>query len=75
MRARIHTVGGLSAHADREALLGWAEGFRKPPRQAFVVHGEDTSAQALASALANRPGWTVSVPRVGDIYKLPEAVA
>lgn len=75
VRAKIHTVGGLSAHADREALLGWAEGFRKPPRQVFVVHGEDTSAQALASALGNRPGWTVSVPRVGDIYKLPEAVA
>ena len=75
VRARIHTVGGLSAHADREALLGWADSFRKPPRQVFVVHGEDTSAQALASALANRPGWTVSVPRVGDVYDLPEVVA
>lgn len=75
VRARIHTVGGLSAHADREALLGWAEGFRKPPRQVFVVHGEDPSAQALASALASRPGWTATVPRVGDVYELPETVA
>lgn len=75
VRAKIHTVGGLSAHADREALIGWADGFRKPPRQVFVVHGEDASAQALASALASRPGWTVTVPRVGDVYELPDAVA
>lgn len=75
VRAKIHTVGGLSAHADREALLGWAGGFRNPPRQVFVVHGEDTSAQALASALTTRLGWTVAVPGVGDVHELPEAVA
>ena len=57
VRASIHTVGGLSAHADQAALLAWLGGFRHPPRQTFVVHGEADSAEALAGAIEQRLGW------------------
>lgn len=66
VRASIHTVGGLSAHADRHALLAWAAGFERPPAQTFVVHGEETAAQALAAELRERPGWEVTVPTAGQ---------
>lgn len=66
VHAAIHTVGGLSAHADRKALLEWTAGFARPPAQTFVVHGEATAAQALASGLRARPGWNVSVPAAGQ---------
>lgn len=66
VRASIHTVGGLSAHADQPALLGWAANFRKPPTHTFVVHGEASAAQDFAEQLRSKPGWEVSVPELGE---------
>ena len=48
VRAKVYTIGGLSAHADQDALLGWLGGFRRPPRATWVVHGEPLAAHALA---------------------------
>ena len=56
VRAAIHTVGGLSAHADQNALLAWLRHFRRPPRT-FVVHGEAGSAAAFAGIIGKRLGW------------------
>lgn len=66
VRAAIHQVDGLSAHADRAALLEWTGGFRRPPSRTFVVHGEAQASQALADALRQRPGWRVTVPALGE---------
>ncbi|HMV52999.1 MAG TPA: MBL fold metallo-hydrolase [Rhodocyclaceae bacterium] len=67
VRATIHTIGGLSAHADQAALLGWLRGFRHPPRQTFVVHGELETAQYFAGKIRDDLGWTrVDVPAQGD---------
>ncbi len=62
VRASIHTLGGLSAHADQPALLHWAAGFRQPPGRTFVVHGEASSSEALAARLQSDLGWNVVVP-------------
>lgn len=66
VRARIHTLGGFSAHADQPALLAWAAGFKRPPRQTFVVHSEESVALAFAAQLANERGWAVTVPVAGQ---------
>ena len=66
MRARLHTLGGLSAHADQRALLAWMRHFRRPPGHAFVVHGEESAALALAAAMAAELGWEPSVPGPGE---------
>ena len=66
VRAAIHTVGGLSAHADQPALLAWAAKFRKPPAQTFVVHGEASAAQALAERLRAECAWDVTIPALGQ---------
>lgn len=64
VRAAIHTIGGLSAHADSQALLGWLSSFRRPPRRTFVVHGESATARDFAETIQNRLGWTgVGVPQ------------
>lgn len=57
VRARIATVGGLSAHADQGALLDWLGGFHKPPHHCFVGHGETGAAAALVAAIKDRYGW------------------
>ena len=66
VRASVHTVGGLSAHADQAALLGWTGQFRQPPRSTYVVHGEVDSAMALAERLRVDHGWNTIVPEPGQ---------
>jgi len=53
VRARICTIGGLSAHADRTELLDWAAGAG--PGAAFrLVHGEPATLEALRATLEQR---------------------
>jgi metallo-beta-lactamase family protein len=61
VRAKVFTIGGLSAHADQAALLGWLGQFRRPPRQTWVVHGEPLAANALLDAIRSK-GWNAQVP-------------
>lgn len=66
VRASIHTIGGLSAHADRDALLGWLRGFEKPPQRTFVVHGEAATACGFADTIAATLKWHgVDAPAAG----------
>jgi len=62
VRAKVFTIGGLSAHADRDALLGWLGNFRAAPKQCWVVHGEPLAAHALRDAIEQRYGWRAAVP-------------
>lgn len=71
VRASIHTVGGLSAHADQPGLLAWAANFKKSPQEVFVVHGEAATALALAERLRSDRGWNVSVPERDQRVRLP----
>lgn len=64
VNAQRHTVGGLSAHADQQALLAWYAGFDAPPPVA-LVHGEDLAREALAGELHARHGVTAVLARPG----------
>jgi len=63
VRARIHTLSGLSAHADLEETIGWLGGFERPPAMTYLVHGEPDASAALSRALGERLGWKASVAR------------
>lgn len=72
VHASVHTLGGLSAHADQASLLAWLAHFQRAPRRTFVVHGESGAAQALATAIRERLDWPeVVVPARGDVLNLP----
>jgi metallo-beta-lactamase family protein len=66
VRASVHTIGGLSAHADRDALLGWLGHFKAPPGRTFVVHGEPATACGFADTIAEKLGWSVEAPAAGS---------
>ena len=71
VKARVYTVGGLSAHADQSVLLGWLGGFHKPPGNTFVVHGETTAAADFVSAIQSQLGWqNVHQPQRGETFTL-----
>jgi metallo-beta-lactamase family protein len=71
VRADLYTLGGLSAHADQAALLGWLGRFRAPPKKTFVVHGEATVAQQFAKLIGKELGWKgVTVPALGATVEI-----
>jgi metallo-beta-lactamase family protein len=65
VRAKIFTINGLSAHADRDALLGWIGQFRHPPKQTWVVHGEPLAAESLKNSIIDGYGWRADLPSAG----------
>jgi len=70
VKASVHTIGGLSAHADQAGLLDWLRGFKSPPRAIFVVHGEPESASVFAKCIREDLGWkNVTIPERLQVYK------
>jgi metallo-beta-lactamase family protein len=64
VRARIHTVGGLSAHADQRGLLDWYGASPNHP-PVVLAHGENPAREALAAALRQRYGIAVALSQPG----------
>lgn len=70
VKASIHTIGGLSAHADQAGLLDWLKGFKKPPGKVFVVHGEPESSSVLAECIREELDWkNVIIPERLHTYE------
>jgi len=71
VRAKVFTIGGLSAHADQRDLLAWVAPFAKKAKpKVFVVHGEPMACQALAAEIKKRYGLEVFVPGSKEVLKL-----
>jgi metallo-beta-lactamase family protein len=51
VKASVHTINGLSAHADKDDLLRWLEGTGKA--HPYLVHGEPPVMQSFAGLLAS----------------------
>ncbi len=52
--AKIHTMGGYSAHADQKGLLGFVTRMRQWPRQVRIVHGEAGVKREFAERIEAR---------------------
>jgi metallo-beta-lactamase family protein len=70
VHARIATLGGFSAHADRTTLLSWLGGLEKAPRNLYLVHGEADVAGAFAAQIQARFGWRAHIPAHGEAVVL-----
>ncbi|SEP90451.1 metallo-beta-lactamase family protein [Ectothiorhodospira magna] len=69
VKARIHTLGGFSAHAGQSQLVGWAKGFKGKP-VFYMVHGEPQARDALAELLRKTHGIDARVPEYGETITL-----
>jgi metallo-beta-lactamase family protein len=69
--AKVHTLGGFSAHGDQEDLLRWHGGL-SGPRRTWLVHGESAGAEGLRAALRAR-GVPAEVARPGQRVDLAAA--
>lgn len=66
VEAKIHTIGGFSAHAGQRGLMKWAANFRntngggKP--KVFLTHGEPRARSVLGERLRADLGWEAACP-------------
>ena len=56
----------MSAHADYAEILQWLRGFKRPPKQTFVTHGEPAAADEMRRRIEETLGWNVRVPEHGE---------
>lgn len=70
VNAKVHTLGGFSAHADQARLMQWAGNFRDSKPRTFLVHGEHGARRALAGRLERELGYEVTSPLVGDAAEI-----
>jgi metallo-beta-lactamase family protein len=66
VRANIYTIGGFSAHADRDELLAWHH-HTGNPEITFLVHGDEEAMQSIATRLADTK---VEIPHLHQTYSL-----
>lgn len=65
VKARIHTLGGFSAHASQSQLLDWISNFQQPHPRLYLIHGETETKIALQPHL-DRAGWSAEIPEKGE---------
>lgn len=73
VNAQVHTVGGLSAHADQAGLMAWYSGFRNRP-PAVLVHGEPEAMDALGDKLARESKARVLRPSFKERLNLLQII-
>jgi len=65
VRARVHTIGGFSAHADQAELLVWHG--RTGAKTTILVHGEEQAMKAFAARIG---GAGVSMPELNQVVEI-----
>ncbi len=66
VRAEVHNLDMLSAHADHDEIMSWLGHFQRPPRTTFVTHGESQASDALRHAVEEGLEWSCVVPEHGE---------
>jgi len=61
VNARLYTINGFSAHADRAELLAWHRAIE--PERTILVHGEEKAMHAFGAQLRDTE---VMMPRQGE---------
>ena len=67
VRARIHTLGGFSAHADQGELIDWISRFTGMP-EIFIVHGEEQASLDFQRLIDEKFHYKTHVPVRGQEF-------
>jgi len=70
VKAKVHTLGGFSAHAGQKDLLAWFGAIAPSKPRVVLTHGEDGPREALAKKIQQRFGLPCSLPKMMDSVEL-----
>jgi metallo-beta-lactamase family protein len=74
VKAKIWTIGGFSAHAGQSQLMDWLGNFTNKKMPVFLVHGEATAQDVLASLIREKLGFDVTIPEYLEEIKIKPGV-
>jgi metallo-beta-lactamase family protein len=66
VKARVERLYGFSAHADKDEIVSWLGKLKQPPKNIFIVHGEEDASAALKDYIGEKTGFPAIVPVYGD---------
>jgi metallo-beta-lactamase family protein len=70
VKAKVHTLGGFSAHAGQTELLDWFSAVAGSKPRVVLTHGEDRQRETLAGLIKARHGIKAVVPDMGEVIEL-----
>ncbi len=70
LRARVHTINALSAHADRTALMRWFDGVKGNLSRVFAVHGEPDKVGDMIALVRQHGVDDAVAPAPGQTFDL-----
>lgn len=71
VKADVLAIFSFSSHADQLALLNWVDAIKNPkPKKVFIVHGEESAGQSLATILKGTTRSDIIVPVYGNKYNI-----
>ncbi len=69
VNARVHTLGGFSAHASRTDLLSWYAAVAPARPRVYLTHGEDPARTSFAQALRDQHDAQVELADLGQVIE------
>jgi metallo-beta-lactamase family protein len=70
VQARVHTLGGFSAHAGQTDLLKWFSALAPSRPRVVLTHGEDGPRAELAKKIQQQFKLSSKLPGMGDVVEL-----
>ncbi|MFT3780975.1 MAG: MBL fold metallo-hydrolase [Nibricoccus sp.] len=70
VKAKIHTLGGFSAHAGQSDLINWFGSIAPSKPRVVLTHGDNKPRTALAKLITERFGIAPELPNVGDVISV-----
>lgn len=66
VKAKVHTLGGFSAHAGQTELLAWLGAMAASKPKVYLTHGEDRARKPFAKLITDRYGLRPKLPALND---------
>ena len=70
IKAKVHHLESLSAHADQSELLTWMGAVKNIPEKVFLVHGELSSMEAYRDKIHEKYGWHCHIPKIYEVFEV-----
>jgi metallo-beta-lactamase family protein len=70
VKAKIASMGGLSAHAGQSDLLRWFDAVAASKPKLVLTHGEDKGRLPLAGIIHEKYGITPVLPAYGEVISI-----
>jgi metallo-beta-lactamase family protein len=70
VKAQVHQLRSLSAHADQRELLNWLDHLETAPQMTYLVHGEAAAADALRVKLQTEKKWRIHIPELNEVVRI-----